>query len=198
MNAIEAKKCSRCGVPQSIECFHRDRTHADGRSTCCKSCATAKSRVWRLSNPEAHRNHVRQSSRRNRPSRNIVGARWRAKNSNKIRLYKRRHRLKRAANPVTAMHDRIATQLRAAIAKNGRRTIDIVGYTGNDLRVHLERQFLRGMTWQNRARWHVDHIVPQAAFPQGSDPRTVWALSNLRPLWKRRNLQKHAKREFLL
>lgn len=63
-------------------------------------------------------------------------------------------------------------------------------------------QFLPGMSWDNMAEWHIDHILPLASFSyaSASDPefRAAWALTNLRPLWSAENMQKGAKRVLLL
>lgn len=78
----------------------------------------------------------------------------------------------------------------------------LVGYSVEDLRRHLERQFTRGMSWENYGEWHVDHIRPIACFDWQSaeDPgfKSCWALSNLRPLWAQENRKKSGKRLHLL
>lgn len=87
----------------------------------------------------------------------------------------------------------------------GRRSwFNVVGYTAKELRDHLERQFLPGMTWENRGAngWHIDHIVPISAYkydsPEHPDFRACWALANLRPLWAMDNIQKKDKRLYLI
>lgn len=81
---------------------------------------------------------------------------------------------------------------------------EVVGYTAQELKVHLERQFLPGMTWENRGThgWHVDHIVPIASFNYDShdhpDFRACWALTNLRPMWGVDNVKKSDKRVYLI
>jgi 5-methylcytosine-specific restriction endonuclease McrA len=86
--------------------------------------------------------------------------------------------------------------------KGGRSTEELIGYTVSDLRDHIERQFLRGMTWDNYGEWHIDHIVPLSSFtitgPDDPELRRAWALTNLRPLWATENLQKHKKRTHLI
>jgi len=70
-----------------------------------------------------------------------------------------------------------------------------INLSGAELRAHLEVQFLPGMTWENHGIvWHVDHLVPCSSF-DFSDPeqaRACFSLSNLRPLWAKDNLRKHA------
>lgn len=81
--------------------------------------------------------------------------------------------------------------------KKHRSTFDLLGYSVEDLKRHLEKKFAPGMTWENYGRgWHVDHIIPLSAFNFAStddaDFRRAWALSNLRPLWAEDNMRKGA------
>lgn len=75
----------------------------------------------------------------------------------------------------------------------------LVGYTLEDLKCHLEKQFKNGMNWSNYGRygWHIDHIIPVNAFnfdsPEHFDFKRCWALENLQPLWASENYSKHDK-----
>jgi hypothetical protein len=77
-----------------------------------------------------------------------------------------------------------------------------LGYTVEQLRDHLEKQFRGRMSWANMGKWHIDHIVPISSFRISGldDPefRAAWALTNLRPLWKRDNMEKGSKQMFLI
>lgn len=98
---------------------------------------------------------------------------------------------------------RLTIYMRVAIRRGvlpgakSRRTFDLLGYTAEELRAHLEAQFRPGMNWDNYGEWHIDHIRPLASFsfdvPEHPDFRTAWALSNLQPLWAAENLSKGAK-----
>jgi hypothetical protein len=97
------------------------------------------------------------------------------------------------------------SQIRKSLinGKSGRKWETLAGYTLNQLMAHLERQFLNGMTWENRGNgWHIDHIVPLSSFkftsPDDPEFKAAWALTNLRPLWKRDNLEKGSKQMFLV
>jgi hypothetical protein len=89
------------------------------------------------------------------------------------------------------------------LGKN-KKTKELVGYDGLQLKEHLERQFTKGMSWEKfmRGEIHIDHIVPKLLFhfDDVTDPefKACWALANLRPLWKADNLKKHTMREVLL
>ena len=77
-----------------------------------------------------------------------------------------------------------------------------LGYTPEQLRQHLERQFTKGMGWHNKGEWHIDHIRPVASFDitgvDCPDFAECFGLANLRPVWSGVNLRKGARREFLL
>jgi hypothetical protein len=87
-------------------------------------------------------------------------------------------------------------------AKAGVRTEDILGYSIEDLKQHLERQFAPGMSSDNYGEWHVDHIVPVASFdftgPDDEEFKACWAITNLRPLWAVDNVRKSDKRTHLI
>tara|TARA_R110001632_G_C11239674_1_gene407566 strand:+ start:241 stop:825 length:585 start_codon:yes stop_codon:yes gene_type:complete len=69
------------------------------------------------------------------------------------------------------------------------------GYTIGHLREHLQSLFVKGMSWDNKAEWHIDHIKPVSLFIEEgiTDPAIINALSNLQPLWAKDNLSKGAK-----
>lgn len=113
-------------------------------------------------------------------------------------------RLKYKTDPKFALNRRMRTQVRRGLrdGKGGRSWSKIVGYSRDELASHLARQFKPGMSWQNFSKWHIDHIVPVAAFKFSSvdddDFRRCWALTNLQPLWADENHKKHARRTHLI
>lgn len=94
--------------------------------------------------------------------------------------------------------------LRSALVRGGRspQAEQFVGYTIAELRLHLERQFKRGMTWERFCVGdiHIDHIRPLSSFDVSNpdELRAAWALPNLRPLWAKDNLAKAGRIVLLL
>jgi hypothetical protein len=83
--------------------------------------------------------------------------------------------------------------------KHGRKTMDFFDYDMDELRAHMEAQFVEDMSWDNYGEWHIDHIKPCVLFDH-QDPEQVrkcWALSNLQPLWAEDNLKKGARHDEL-
>lgn len=78
--------------------------------------------------------------------------------------------------------------------KKGRRWEKVVGYSLQDLQKHLERQFIKGMTWGNYGKWHVDHKIPVSVFNfktvRDIDFKKCWDLNNLQPMWGTLNISK--------
>jgi hypothetical protein len=117
------------------------------------------------------------------------------------REYERR---KRRERPDFRVHSNMSKAIRNSLKDKGGRSWEaILGYTTEQLMVHLERQFIRGMTWENYGPvWEVDHIVPKASFSFASQAdegfQRCWAISNLRPLWAEANRKKSGNRTHLL
>lgn len=113
-----------------------------------------------------------------------------------------RERMQR--DPSVGLHKMVSHRIRRTLGRGRglQKWSEILGYTFDELKVHIERQFQPGMSWGNRDEWHVDHIRPLAQFsPSGLDDpvlKEAWALSNLRPMWAGENQRKHAARLFLI
>lgn len=124
-------------------------------------------------------------------------------NRNYMREYSRKLR---ENSPKANLNWRMAAGIKNSLkgngAKAGRSWESLLGFTVHDLMQHLERQFLPGMSWDNRGEWHIDHIRPLNGFnfsaPADPEFREAWALTNLRPLWAKDNISKSARRTHLI
>lgn len=66
----------------------------------------------------------------------------------------------------------------------------MLGYSADDLKLHMESLFKEGMSWDNYGEWHIDHIKPVSLFDPETDISIVNSLDNLQPLWAYENLSK--------
>jgi len=66
----------------------------------------------------------------------------------------------------------------------------VIGCTQQELLQHLEKQFLKGMSWENRKLWHIDHIIPMDSAKTLEDNYKLNHFTNLRPMWAKDNLSK--------
>lgn len=102
-------------------------------------------------------------------------------------------------NPKFRLNQIIGSGIRKSLKgkKNGRYWESLVSFTLVELMAHLELLFDKGMTWEDRGKWHLDHIKPISLFnfKNTDDPefKECWSLSNLQPLWAKDNLDKSNK-----
>ncbi len=113
--------------------------------------------------------------------------------------YKRK---RRKIDPIFRLNNNLSACIRHSLksrnlSKNGRHWEDLVGYTVQDLKDHLEKLFQPGMTWDNYKDWQIDHVVPRSFFKYESleeaEFKYCWSLDNLQPLWKKDNFKKSDK-----
>lgn len=160
---------------------------------------------WKKRNPERVSEINAKSYRLNPSKKKAQAKEWARNNPQKRKQIARNlHRRRMASDP----RYRITRSIRAYLTwqlregKAGRKTESMLGYSIGDLMGHLERQFTKGMTWDNYGDWHIDHIVPVSSFSieSADDPNLVrcWSLSNLRPCWASENIAKSDKRLFLV
>ena len=105
----------------------------------------------------------------------------------------------RDANPKSRVRNNITKRIIYCLktGRKSKRLEQLLGYKIDDLMAHLESQFRHGMSWSNYGKWHIDHVIPVAAFncetEDHPDFRKCWAMSNLQPLWAKDNMSKSDK-----
>lgn len=104
--------------------------------------------------------------------------------------------------PAYLIAERVSRLMAWALASVGAikrsSTFDLLGFTPAQLKTHIEKQFLPGMSWANRSEWHVDHIIPISTATCEADVIALNQLSNLRPLWAIDNNRKGCRRDRLI
>ena len=93
--------------------------------------------------------------------------------------------------------DLMRQNLNRGVGVTSRKIEEMLGYTMDDLRIHLERQFTKGMNWEkfSKGKIHIDHIRPKKSFDLSDyeEWKACWGLPNLQPLWAKENLRKSAR-----
>lgn len=169
----------------------------------CLECIRVSDRERYASNPDKFKKrqaNIYQSRKRQIKSRVSFYA---SKNKQKINKYKLEWAKERfASDPVFAITKRVRELTRLAFKKNGyqknTKTSEVLGCDWQTLKSHIERQFTKGMSWDNRDKWHIDHIVPLSSAKSEDEVIALNHYTNLRPMWAEDNLSKGAKMEFLL
>lgn len=113
-------------------------------------------------------------------------------------------RQRRKIDPKFRLDENHSRNIRKALKgnKKGRSWENLVGYTIDDLKAHLESLFEPWMTWDNWGRynpdgpktWQIDHVIPKSWFnytcPEEPEFKECWALSNLQPKESLENITK--------
>lgn len=192
------KRCSDCGLKLPVSSFYFYRELPQSYCKKC-SCKRSNDRAKRRISAKPDRKYERSpQAKANHAARSRA---WYQKNKAHHAAWKL---ARRQASPALQVKERITKAIAKALrgSKKMQPTFDYLGYTPQELMVHLERQFVKGMGWHNMGEWHIDHIVPFSCFSIESrdDPelRRSFALTNLRPLWAKENIAKSDKRLFLI
>lgn len=123
----------------------------------------------------------------------IRNKKWRTKNID-IRRIQRTYKYNN--DILYKLNHRLSSSMRKALKANKDKSWnDILEYTTADLKIHLEKQFKEGMSWDNYGKvWHIDHIIPMSWFKYNThldkEFKKCWELNNLQPLYKEENLIK--------
>jgi HNH endonuclease. len=152
-------------------------------------------KTWREKNADQIKRKGEEYRKTHREERREYNRQWRQKHGDYWRSYQN-ERLRTDLN--YRLHNYISAAIRKAIRKNHRSTFNILGYSTDDLRHHLETLFQPGMSWQNYGtEWHIDHVIPKSWFrienEDGIDEyelKVCWSLRNLQPLSASENLKK--------
>lgn len=211
------KKSYRSEYAETIKAYAKARYHSDPKRFAKENKAwreanpekeSSRKKKWREANPEFHaewqRNNptkVKQYQKKyceqNREIRILRGRMWRERHPDKQREINRISNQKRRSTAKGKLEQFVRNGIWKAISrgeKNGRKTMELLGYSIEQLKAHLEKQFWPGMTWENYGEWHIDHIIPLSAHnyktPDDVDFKKAWALKNLQPLWAIDNIRK--------
>lgn len=132
---------------------------------------------------------------KNKSKLKIERLKWVKENPDRIKI----SRLKQRKRPEVRLRRNIRKRLKKILGSFSDTFAQSVGCTPRQLRMYLESQFTKRMTWGNYGTyWHVDHIQPLASFDL-TDPiqrNIACNYANLRPLEAEKNLQKSDTIEF--
>lgn len=171
---ITHKICSKCGKDLSIDDFHKNINAKDGYNVWCRFCQSKYGKNYYKNTIESRKDIRKENSKK-----------W--------------HKVV-ANNPKLKLNQNMSSGIYKALKeiKASRHWENLVGYTLEELKEHLEKQFDENMNWDNYGTyWEVDHIVPKNQFKyvstEDKDFKICWSLMNLRPLSKQENVSRPRK-----
>jgi hypothetical protein len=92
----------------------------------------------------------------------------------------------------TLLRSRFEQALKSQNIKKNSHVLELTSCSMDFLRKYLEKKFEKGMTWENKGQWHIDHRKPCASFNLANkeEPQMCFHYTNLQPLWGSANLEK--------
>lgn len=176
IDGTEFKRCARCTEWKQLDDYTVEKRRSDGLCYNCKHCLK-EIRHERLDKDKEYRKNNRE----------------------KVNLWRRNERNRSKENKTdvfikTRLKENIARRLRFILkgVQKSEKTCELIGCSPEELKKNIETTFLEGMTWENYGEWHVDHIIPCAAFDHTdeNERRACWNFKNLRALWGSENMKK--------
>jgi len=205
-SVFEHKICSKCKLLKPFSEFYNNpsmglKTNKCGISCQCRKCNSKNGKRYFQENKEKKYTYADQYR---------TTEAFKNQKQSYDKTYKSRPdiKLRTAEHANYRYHNDIQCRLRTVIStgirnclkfgKNHMSTENVLGYTIDDLRCHLESQFDEKMNWENYGiYWEIDHLLPVSYFQFSSytDPgfKDCWNLENLQPLEKIENRKKSNK-----
>lgn len=197
LDARGVRICTKCGKELPKSEFGYGGSEKAG-SNWCNNCYKAYKITYQISTRDRKREydkiyrakHKEQAKAYKEANKERI-RQYNIDNADKIKLYNKQRYEKNKLGKLVS--NAINCSLKGA--KAGRHWEDLVPYTLEQLRQHIESQFIPPMSWDNYGTyWELDHIIPQNLFnfnsPEDKDFQVCWSLANLRPLEKSLNRQR--------
>jgi hypothetical protein len=206
---MDTKVCNKCSVEKNIcefrkiseknnryvsYCFPCEKKYKQEHYQKNKEEHLRKKQKWRQENPEEYKEQIRRYYLKTKDIQLVKKKKWISENREKYNSYwTERKKNDEVFRLITNMRSRLWAYLKYMKVTKKNKTFDIVGCTPEYLKEHLEKQFVNGMTWENRDEWHIDHIIPLSSATSEEEALKLYHYTNLQPLWAIDNLRKSNK-----
>jgi hypothetical protein len=159
-----------------------------------KKLLLEKKQNWRKDNPEEYKKQNKNYWEKTKDTQSQKKKVWIENNREKYNSYwVNRKNNDHEFKLLMDMRSRLCGYLKKHNITKKNKTFDIVGCSPEFLKEHLENKFTDGMSWDNRSKWHIDHIVPLSSAKNEEELYKLCHYTNLQPLWAEDNLKKSNK-----
>lgn len=208
INNIECKYCTKCETFVDVRNFAKNKNTWDGLHAHCFPCKRKlakayytnnsdaiieKVALWADNNAEARAEYNKEYRKLNEEKIKQDRKIWEQNNQEMMKEYNKLYKRDRRQETEYRLLENLRSRLwRAAKGSKSETTINLIGCDIPTLKIHLERLFQNGMTWDNYGKWHIDHIIPCSSFDLSieEEQRKCFHYTNLQPLWAIDNLKK--------
>jgi hypothetical protein len=123
---------------------------------------------------------------------------WLKDNKNQINEKANEYQKQRKKiDPLFKLRTNISSLIFCSIKRQGylkkSKTYKYLGCTFDEFKIHIEKQFTKGMNWENQGQWHLDHIYPVSLAKDEEELIRLNHYTNFQPLWALDNIRKSNK-----
>jgi hypothetical protein len=203
------KVCTKCKIEKPFDEFCKDKIRKDGLTYKCKYCI----KEYYQDNKERMKEYKKEYYQVNKKYKKEYNKEYREANKEyykeylkeyhqvnkeKLEEYRKEYkRERRKTDPLFKMKCNLSTRTWAAFKNKGysktSKTRKMLGIDWEVAKQHIERQFKKGMNWNNYGEWHIDHIIPLSSASTSERLKELCHYTNLQPLWAEDNLSKSDK-----
>lgn len=202
---METKVCSKCHIEKNLTEFNKMSKVKCGVRSYCRDCQSIESKKYRIENKEKIKEYNTKWNKENKDYyekyfESYYATNYEKEKERKLKWfrdnkeYSNNYQKKRKKEDVLF---RLITIMRNSVNRylkySSKRTFEIIGCSPQELKEHLEKQFVFGMSWENKNLWHIDHIIPLSSARTEEDLYKLCHYTNLQPLWAEENLKKSNK-----
>lgn len=174
------KICSDCKVAKSKDYYYSNSRKWDSISNVCKDCTKKRDKL-----KDKEKEKIRRRAKY---------LKHKDKEIARDNLYKaKRCKIDPGFKMLRNIRRRHLQAVKAAGSNKTFRTTDLLGCTAEELKQHIENQFIINMSWDNHGSvWHIDHIYPLALVDWNNHEQVkqVCNYRNLQPLLAVENIRK--------
>jgi hypothetical protein len=197
---ILKKICSKCGIEKELSDFYKNNDHKDGHYSQCKDCICKHQKKYYIINKESIIEKSKIYVKKNFIKTKEYQKEYQKSHRDKINInqrYKRKEKYKNNSiyKISRCVSHRVNSFLKSKNMRKTNKTFEIVGCTPIELKIHIEKQFIEGMTWDNYGfyGWHIDHKIPLDSGRTEDEIYKLCHYTNLQPMWWKDNLEKGKK-----
>lgn len=186
------KRCYDCKIEKDKADFTKDKREKDKLRSRCKSCE----KKYRLDNKDRNKKYQETYRTKDVKIKNSkYHKEYQIKNKEKIREYNRQYGLnRRKTDELFKLSHSIRCRIRDSFKRSGwkknSKTESVLGCDFETFKLHLEKQFTKGMNWNNYGKWQLDHIYPTSLARDEKHLLELNHYTNFQPLWKIDNISK--------
>lgn len=178
------RKCNVCHIVYPLQLFPKSSTLPKGRAYSCKNCIKKRNSLYYEKNKEKVKAKVREYKSNNKQKVSKLNSLYNKKRKKHDRLF----------YLIVTIRSLISSTFGKKGIVKSKKTEAILGCTIEFFLNHLESQFTKEMSWDNRGSyWHIDHIHPVSRAKSEEELMKLNHYTNLRPLEAKENIRKSNK-----